>query len=105
MRVLQIARPVRVRHQRIETEHQSRAKNGHGIIKDASQAHRSNGNRAICLPANHHGVHDTHRHPAEFCEHQRERKLQHGPRFFGDVMRKQALEHQPVSFRKSRFAH
>ena len=84
--VFHISSAVGVRDQRVEPQHQSRAENRHSIKKNAAQAHRSNGLGAVSLPADHHRVHNRHRHPAQLRKNERDGEAQHRARFFGDVV-------------------
>jgi hypothetical protein len=87
MAILYVARSVRMRNERVESQHQTRAEDCDSDVENAREADCPDGPRAVRQAADHHGVYNAHSHPAELRHHERRRQLQHGPNFVGNVVR------------------
>jgi hypothetical protein len=74
-----VAGAVGLRHERVEAQQQAHAEDGDGHVNRGADAGRADGRRAE--RRHHDGVHDTHRHPPQFGEHDRQRQAQHRGQF------------------------
>ena len=87
MALLQPARAISLRHQRVHAQHDSAAKDSNRVKKRAAQAYGANRSRAVWEPADHHGVSKCHGQPSQLSESQRGCQPQHGTKFLAYLAR------------------
>ncbi len=68
----------------VEAEEDACDAEGDGVVEDLTEGSGGDGQGWIGHVSDHHGVHDAHRHPAEFGEDERECKREHGTNLLAD---------------------
>ena len=81
-RVVQIFAAVGLRDESIESEKQAAAEDRDAVVKALAQAGGADGDGAVGQPPHHDGVHDTHAHPADLGDDQRQGKAQRKRKIF-----------------------
>src|ERR1700682_208372 len=76
MAILALSGAEGLRNKSIQTDEKSPAEESQNVNKNATEADRGNGRRAVGQAADHHRVHNGHTHPAEFGKNERDGQSQ-----------------------------
>ena len=96
-RVLQVFAAEGLGDERVHAEKEAGGEDSEGVVESFPKPGGADGNRAVGEAADHDGVHDAHKHPAEFGEDQGEGEAQRGDKLLAQGLggRRRKLGHFP----------